>query len=339
VVVLPTPCPDNGNYPAHDVETLEDVAAALGVADPGYLKASIRAECNAIRSRRLQAVFHDYQLTLPVSASACGIPSVSTVSWADHTAFCSPPQVRPGLRLTPCADAINVAAASLDLPEVADLGTVLFELGTPVAPTYPIMDPNVGAVPGVEYVGHLAWRGIEEVESRRWDAWPRHGRSGVIAYTSGGDFTVHDYLDVLSDPACDRFDVVIAGFPKGHKASRTAHVTCATTVPLRKLLHRASAFMSHGGRNSLANAVQAGTPMLIYPGSDPERGYFARNVEAAGIAVVGTSAEFDPAAIADQLGTLTADCVRRELCQREASDAQKYGGAGRVVEILQAVAR
>jgi UDP:flavonoid glycosyltransferase YjiC (YdhE family) len=77
-------------------------------------------------------------------------------------------------------------------------------------------------------------------------------------------------------------------------------------LPIPELLDRCALFITHGGFNSIKEAVHAGTPMLIIPIASDQH-YSADRAEALGIARVVRPHERTAARIREQVLRVLAD--------------------------------
>jgi hypothetical protein len=122
-----------------------------------------------------------------------------------------------------------------------------------------------GDVPGVHLVGfpNPPERRGDEVE---FD-WSKVPESPFVYVSFGSYLERPDLLDVVFR-ATKRLGlrvVASAGALVDRLGDCGDHVTLCRYVPQREVLRRASVFVTHGGYNSVTEALRAGTPMLVLP--------------------------------------------------------------------------
>lgn len=260
------------------------------------------------------------------------IPVVTPVTWPDHRAF---GHGSGGHRIpdTTALQAFGPLLHHLRGPRPASLSELLFDASDRlVFPLTQVMDPIVGLHAEGEYIGRLACPIIDTITDGMVDAWPRPGHRGVLAYTSGPPFDVPWYIERCTE-AFDGTDVDVL-ITAGRTDLRWSHespqgnVRVRPLVPMRHLLTRADALICHGGRNTLASAVEAGVPALVFAGGDPERGYFADTLARQGMGLSCAFDDWQP----DRLRTMVADTIAGP-----SATAGPHGladGADRVVQIM-----
>jgi zeaxanthin glucosyltransferase len=105
--------------------------------------------------------------------------------------------------------------------------------------------------------------------------------------------------------------------------SLPAHVIAVPYTPQRQLLERVQVMITHGGANSVMEALVAGVPMVISPvcNDQPMQAYFATR---RGVAVELDLDAISHSRLRDELGRLLAGDAPERLAVREV--AQQYRG-------------
>jgi hypothetical protein len=332
ISVVPLPGPPVAEYPEPELPILrlDDLLSHSVYADSAFVTEVFDSQCDAFAAHGVDVLFHDYDLTTIVAAHRLSIPVVSPVIWPDHRAFgWGSDAGRP-----PCTAAVAAFGPLLhhlrgSRPE--SLSDLLFHASDRlVFPLPTVLDPVVGLHADGEYVGRMASDILDtHVESDVAD-WPRPGHRAVLAYTSGPPYDVPWYAQRCTE-AFDGTDVdvlITAGRaePGWSHESTLGNVRVRPLVPLRRLLAHADAIICHGGRNTLACAVEAGITTIVFAGRDPERRYLAEMLACQGLAVSCAEDDWRP----DRLRTLVAGQARRATD----TSVTRTGGADRVVSIL-----
>ncbi|MET8540180.1 glycosyltransferase [Kitasatospora sp. NPDC004799] len=204
-------------------------------------------------------------------------------------------RARPDLVIAECSDpGAHLAAKVLDLPVfTADngLGPVLHDLwDTDIAPAltplYKQYGQDAPVLPAMLTPAPVRWfheapppstRAVRRTLAKFRTALPegpeRSPFSRPLVYVSLGTLTTtmsglrdvvgnvyREIIAALSDLGCEA--IVSAGDLTGDLRSADPRITVVGHVPQPALLHRADLFVTHGGRASLLDAVQAATPVL-----------------------------------------------------------------------------
>jgi hypothetical protein len=327
---------DTAEYPeGSPVLRLDDLLSESVYTEPGFVEELVGRQVDAFATHRIDAVFHDYDLTSVVAADRLGIPVISPVTWPDHRLFGAG---AAGHRapVTAAIEAFAPVLAGQGRAVPGSLSELLFEWSTElVFPLPPVMDPVVALHARGEYVGRLHCRRLEvDVELPAGPRWPRPGQLGVLAYTSGppfdGDHYFRSMLDAFEGTEIDALITTGRSGPGPARTSRAGNVCTVAMAPLGRMLPEADVLICHGGRNTLAAAVAAGVPALVFPGADPERGYFADMLARQGLALDCGAEDWAPG----RLRTLVRSAAGGRGTEPPAAPAP---GARRIVELARSL--
>ncbi len=334
VAAVPVPGPPVAGYPAAaaPVLRLDDLLSQTVYADPAFVGEVFESQCAAFAAHGIDALFHDYDLTTIVAAHRLSVPVVSPVIWPDHRAFGWGSDGGRAPDRTAAA-AFAPLLRHLRGPRPETLSDLLFGSSDRlVFPLPPVLDPVVGLHADGDYVGRLACDVLDTHLESDVDDWPRPGHRGVLAYTSGPPYDLPWYVERCTE-AFDGTDVdvlITAGRAEPGPSAESArgNVRVRRLVPLRKLLARSDALLCHGGRNTLACAVEAGVPALVFAGRDPERRYLAETLACQGLALSCSEDDWRPGRLRALVGSPTG----------AGRAAAPSGGADRVLAVLHAAA-
>jgi len=109
-------------------------------------------------------------------------------------------------------------------------------------------------------------------------------------------------------------------------------------APQLGLLARARAMISHGGANSVMEALAYGVPLLVSPICN-DQPHNARFVAAAGAGITCDLATARPDEVRAHLAALCADGPHRAAARRIAAGYEAAGGARRVASAIEALLR
>ncbi|TDC78674.1 hypothetical protein E1193_20310 [Micromonospora sp. KC606] len=341
VPAVAIPGPAQASYPDDPgtVLRLDDLLSRSAYADRDLVETVLAAQLRAFRAHRVQVLFHDYDLTTVVAGALSGIPVVSPVTWPDHRLFGRGSAGWAPLDTRALA-AFRPALRRSRAPEPASLSEVLFDWSTRlVYPLTPELDPLVARHSTGEYVGQLTAAALDRHVAAGPTDWPRPGRTGVLAYTSGppmdADWYYRHCLRAFEGSTVDV--LIAAGRPDAvpPRVSPAGNVQLWPLLPLRDLFGRASALLCHGGRGTLASAVHAGVPLLVFPGDDPEREYFADMLARQGLAANCGPADWRPERLRELVAQAATVRSARTAAVAAVPPRAGPGGPARVVSIMQ----
>ncbi len=118
--------------------------------------------------------------------------------------------------------------------------------------------------------------------------------------------------------------------------SRTAppNVRCVSFAPQHALLRRADVILTHGGANSLHEALSNGVPLLVSPLCNDQH-HDATLVAARGCGIAMDVAGAGPCAVAEALRRLLrADGAERRAAKSIAASYASAGGAERIADVV-----
>lgn len=121
-------------------------------------------------------------------------------------------------------------------------------------------------------------------------------------------------------------------------ASLPGNPTVAAYVPQRAVMARASVVVTHGGLNTVLDALAAGIPLIVIPIAF-EQGAIAARVERSGAGLSISLRRLTPdrlAAALDRVMTIPDFCARAQALRAEAELA---GGVSRAVSLIEAAVR
>jgi MGT family glycosyltransferase len=132
--------------------------------------------------------------------------------------------------------------------------------------------------------------------------------------------------------------VVAAGFDQdpGRLGQQPPHVRIEPYVPLAALLPRCDLFITHGGFNSVKEALSAGVPMVVVPIA-ADQPYSAQRCAALGVAIALGPDERSPAQIGRAARTVLADPAFRCRAQQMKREMAALPGPDHAVDLLEAI--
>lgn len=122
--------------------------------------------------------------------------------------------------------------------------------------------------------------------------------------------------------------------PPGSVPDPPPHVTVAARVPVLELLPHLAAVVTHGGLNTVTEALAHAVPLVVAPIRHDQPGN-ARDVAAAGAGVRVSFARAEPARIAAALDAVLGDPAYRTAAARVRDSFAAAGGVGAAAGLIE----
>jgi N-glycosyltransferase len=152
---------------------------------------------------------------------------------------------------------------------------------------------------------------------------------GTIAHAMPGVFEL--ILEALADEDVEL--VLAVGQDPSTFGPQPPNVHLEQYVPQTQLLRHCDVFISHGGFNSVKEALDCGVPLVIVPIMSDEP-YSAERSAALGVGRAIAPAERTPAAMRDAVRAVFSDRSYRASAQELSAEMHALPGPKRVVELL-----
>jgi MGT family glycosyltransferase len=179
----------------------------------------------------------------------------------------------------------------------------------------------VGPVPGVELVGPSLPRGARGDEvAFPWD-WLDPARPLVYVSFGSQIYYQPELFRRLIDAVAGEPMQLVASASDLDPGSLPSNVLFRPYVPQLALLRRASLLVTHGGANSVMEAIACNVPLLIAPLCN-DQFHQAHFIERAGIGQV-----LDESTLASQLSSLVGAAPERERMAAVSASYQLDGAA------------
>lgn len=337
IYLAPTPRPYNGVVPPP--YKLSDVVIGLGWVDEQYIRASIEAERHAIVSFKADAVVSMLQLTAPISAQIEGRPSLAIVSWADGPKFTSP-LYKPEQSLRGWEVFYNRVLQEYGIQPINDICELAFlrsELRA--APTIPELQPELLSVPNVHFVGPLL---SERMEKGRLpeaiDNWDGTGPM-VYIYLAPGDIPSSQWIQTIIEAfEVTNFRVMVTLAPLNilpNSIPATRNIRFFERLPGTTAMERSDVVISHGGANTVINALLVGKPQIVFPDKYAERDYNGQCVARLRAGINCPTEQFTPQALRQIVEKVVANDIFKINAMKIAHLIRAYRGSRRVIELIE----
>ena len=320
------PPPPGDFHPMHD---LADVAVYLKLTEENYIRQALQREWEAVEQFDPDVMVSEFKLTAPITAGRAGLPLVSTACTPAMPGFVSRLyQGEPRLDHSEALEGFNRILNELGQEAIHSVAELFYGRSqVKLAPTSPELEPALGEVPNLCYVGYLLHHAMEHGDLPPELQAPARESRLVFTYLSTGELGPKIYTKVLPSAfEGTRFHVAVAtgdhpDLPE--LPAPTANLSYHRFLPGMSMLEASRAYLSHGGQNSVVSAMLAGVPSLLFPGGDFERYFNSRQAAKLGAAKNLPIQEFAPEKLRQHL---------RDLL--ESSCAQEAAAAGERLRVL-----
>jgi UDP:flavonoid glycosyltransferase YjiC (YdhE family) len=290
-----------------------------GMIQPKFLKRLVAAQLDAIRHFEPDLLLTEMDPGAYVAARITGIPLVTTfakISLHGKGTFfwrLAKKSINSTLRFFGLTKPID--------PEDLLVGPRIFN----VIPSIPALDGSEENE-NTLYVGNIL-EPVREESTDRTRFSPDRRKRYVFVYLGTGSITLQKALDVLPAVFNGIPDVecLVAAQTIATEEQR-GNVLFAPWIPAARILPQCDLVICHGGLNTVTQAVEAGVPLLLFPGPIFERRYNAEMVMKNGAGMMGETKDFNPLWIREQYerrGDFNdgVDRLKREFLRFSGSDS------------------
>ncbi len=325
--------------PLRPLWDLSDVAVFLNLTDEEYLRKALNAELEAIDRYKPHVLVSEFNLTASIAAAATDLPLVSTACTPADPRFISPllPDGR-ALSHDEATRGFNRILSERGQAPITDVAELFFTRSTlKIAPTIQELEPLLGDVPHLHYVGSLLYDRFELACLPTGLLERARGRHIVFVYLGMGEIGPERYVTVLPAAFDDsEFHAIVAvgehpDLPK--LPADTSNVTWVRSVPGRSMLRCSQALIFHGGQNTAMASLIHGVPSLVFPGSDFERDFNARALVHAEAAIRLPKQDFIAETLLASTRTLLEPAYRL-AAERCGWKVVRQGGARHAADLI-----
>ncbi len=177
-------------------------------------------------------------------------------------------------------------------------------------------------------------------ETRGWDGVP--GRPNVFCSLGTLQGARRSVFEAVAS-ACDRLRLPLTIAHGGRldpesAAKLAGRPRVESFVPQRAVLQTVAAVVTHGGLNTVLDALAAGVPLVIVPLAF-EQGAIAARIERCGAGIVVPLRRLTPASLADALTAVLERPVYRARAEALRAEIADAGGVGRAADLVEHATR
>lgn len=297
-----------------------------GMLSPRFLPRLVEAELAAVRAGRPDLLLTEMDPAAYLLARITGLPLVTTYARVMRDGR-GTGSWRHARRVMNSVLSRHGRAGDLDPEQIAFTGRVL-----KIIPSIPELDGTEEG-PDVRYVGNL----IEPAAGTHHAFEPEPGKRYVFVYLGTGSVPFPRAVEVLP-PALAPFPelVCVAASPSVAEPFSRGNVRFVPYAPAEKILPHCDLTICHGGLNTITQSLEAGVPLLLFPGPIFERRFNSAAVARNRAGAFGELGQFTHQWLRERIGHRGEyAAAARKLGSRFASG----GAAAAVRQIVEWCAR
>ena len=262
-----------------------------GVVIRRYLPRLVQAELRAARDYGADAIFTDLDPGAFLIARSLGVPVATAYASAMVAGSGGWAWRRTQRTIAPLLKHCGLPPLT---PDELFFGEDVLKL----VPSSPALDGADPTRADVRYVGHLLGA-IQPQYPATFQ--PEPGQRYVFCYMGSGSVSPADVRRVLPEVFADEARLCLITGNGVQREERLGHLHFIPYVDARTLLPHCDWTVSHGGQNTIVQSLQAGVPLLIFPGGSAERRRNAIRVQALGAGWLGEPTDWNPAWLRERL--------------------------------------
>ena len=330
-LVYPYPIPQNKGF-VEDIKNAIDFFNWTGMMDMDFFSQAIKDEVQAIRCFKPDVLFSETRLSASISASITGTPLFSIACWP-----CSPRFSINNIDENHQICEVNKVLKNYGVPAINNVTELVYSRADKkIAPTIPILEPELAEEPDVIFTGYILDLNYDEQSVPDWLK-KESDKPLIFVYPSVGALQPHLYSRLLSETFDgSSYRVICAcGYHKEIQElpADTPNVRFVRYIPSPMVLERASMVIFHGGQDSMLSNLLYGIPSIAIPGKHFEREYNTANLVKAEAALHLPVYGFRK----NRLLKATEEVLHgqyREKCKSLSCLLKSYGGTDMCIDMI-----
>jgi MGT family glycosyltransferase len=161
----------------------------------------------------------------------------------------------------------------------------------------------------------------------------------IYVYMSPGDIKPDIWIPTLIRAFKDtRFNVIVTLAPlkiTPDSLPKVPNISFFKSVPSMEAIRRSNLVITHGGANTVAAALIAGKPMMIFPDMYAERDYNGRAVERLGAGMNFRTEKFTPQDLLSNAEKIISDSTFALNAQKIGNRIRELGGYSRALDLIE----
>ncbi len=255
-----------------------------GMMRKRYLARLVDAQLEAIRDFKPDLLVTEMDPGSYLSARVSGVPIVTT--YAKIASHGSGGHFWRRARKTIAAVLREHGVEPPAAPEELMTGAGVLD----IIPSVPALDGSA-ETENIVYVGNI----LEPVRDERLTFSTARTSRYVFVYSGTGSIPIGNLRKVLPEAFADSGSVqCLVAAETLEREERIGNVFFAPWIPAAEILPQCDLVICHGGLNTITQSIEAGVPLLCFPGAIFERRYNAEMVMKNGAGMMGEFSDFNP---------------------------------------------
>ncbi len=273
--------------PARDGQTVGSIWFIYwltGMMRKRYLSRLVDAQLEAIRDFKPDLIVTEMDPGSYLSSRIAGVPIVTT--FAKIASYGSGGRFWRRARRTMAAVLRDHGVEPPAAPEELMTGAGVLD----IIPSIPALDGSA-ETENIVYVGNI----LEPVRDERLTFSAARGSRYVFVYSGTGSIPIGNLRKVLpaAFEGAPGIQCLVAA-ESLEREERVGNVFFAPWIPAAEILRQCELVICHGGLNTITQSIEAGVPLLCFPGAVFERRYNAEMVMKNGAGMMGEISDFNP---------------------------------------------
>ncbi|RRJ64022.1 UDP-glucoronosyl and UDP-glucosyl transferase [Paenibacillus oralis] len=246
-----------GFQPKKKANSFEDILHFIGAIDRRYFRKDVSSIRKAIQAFKPDVMYSEFRISAIVAARLEKVKIATGFSYPVQKNFACNPEYSKGVNQYLQENGLDKVESVLEIFDWADFKII---------PSSYELEPMDGE--DVVFVGPLsAPRGTNATIAK----------NKIIAYMGNGVISPRQVINALTKAfAGSDYEVYIAS--EQVKPFKTNNIVVGKKFDFSKLMPEASAYINHGGQNSIMTGLMYGVPQIVCPGGVFERRYNASSV-------------------------------------------------------------
>ncbi len=286
----------------------------IGYGNRKTLTNIIQAEMEAVKDLNADLIVTEMELGAYITSYILDIPLVTTYAKVAEKG-------RGTFFFRTMNNVIRRSINAVDKRKINNIDEIAFgKECLKLVPSIPHLDSTDPEREDVCYTGNL----LEPVGKPSAVFAAETGKKYIFCYFGTGSIPLDNIRKVLPEALSGRGDIVCYTASQSiEKSFSIGNVNFVSYVPAEKILPCCIAVICHGGLNTITQSLEAGVPLIMFPGPIFERRYNAQQVESLRCGYMGELSDFNAEWLRKKLREITKLEKNIHSVQKE---FQRYNG-------------
>jgi len=298
-----------------EVTSFEQVLFISGAIAGNFFAKDVSWIRKAIQDFKPDVVFAEFRLAAIVAAKLENVKVVTDYSYPTQKEYASSPEYSKNLKLYLKKNNLPEIESALDIFNWADQKIVV---------SSPDLEPLKQE--NIHFVGPLFSLDKTNVEK---------GKKNIIFYMGSGTISSAKMISVATEAFKNTEYQIYIASPIKNKKNKYQNIHIQTRFNFSKLMPDCTAFINHGGQNSIMTGLIYAVPQIIFPGKIFERKYNASSIEKIGAGFHFTEDDFTTNKILLTINKFENNSIYKTNAEKIGNNLLKLGGVSKLIDIIE----